>query len=981
MEVLISFLRLLVIDLVFVLALLGILRVASMALPGRGRAMRAVFRRNFVGYFINPTGYVFLMLFVLASSAVGFWPDAFFNSNLATLGQLNQYFPLLLLFFIPSITMSIWADERRQGTDELLLTIPASDLDIVLGKYLAAGGFFSASLLFSQLANFWVLNLLSLGDIDVGLFFGTYLGYWLAGLAMLALGMVASFFTNSLTVGFILGVLFNAPLVMAEFAKLIPFDRLAKAIAHWSYAEQFADFGRGVVSLRALTFFGMLIVMGLYLSMALIGRRHWWGGKDGESLLGHFVVRAVSLAVIAGAVNLVFAHRDFRHDITSAKISSLSPDTRELIRNVNSKHPILVEAFIGKNIPNNYVRTRLDLITMLHEFRSQSAGQLDVRIHDGLDMSSEEAQRAEQQYGIRPETVTDMSEGALKQVDLLLGVAFTSGLQRVVVPFFDHGLPVEYELVRSIATVAQEKRKRIGVVQTDAQLFGGFDMQRFTPRPKQLIIEELEKQYDVVQVDPSSPIEEEFDVLMAVQPSSLTQPQLGHLINAIRRGQATAIFEDPFPVALDTAPGTGQPKRPQGGMMGFNSPPEQKGDIQQLFDMLGVEMVGEPGFGMFDANVIWQRFNPYPQVQGLMTITDEWVFVAPEAPGSQDPLSGESSITSGLNQLLLLYPGAVQKEDASGLQFTPLVTTGNQTGRISVSDLMGQSFQRVEAASWRPTSDRYVLAARIRGKVKQDPSTRFTAAQADGEDSAADGIHSADQPSGKGDAAEPDEEVPSGENDIDVVFVTDVDLMHSDFLRLRARPQGDINWNFDNVTFVLNILDVLAGDDRFVDIRKRQMRHSSLKLVEDQLNDANQRALEEMNKFRSEFQKAVEKTEAARDKQLAELRAKVDELRKEAQESRRGRTRELETTLLRMQVQEQITQQRLESETERARRRRDRNLREIELEMERTKNRVRSTYRLLSAFVPPLPPIAVALMVFSYRRRRESELIAEERRR
>src|SRR5207302_2775474 len=111
------------------------------------------------------------------------------------------------------------------------------------------------------------------------------------------------------------------------------------------------------------------------------------------------------------------------------------------------------------------------------------------------------------------------------------GVAATSGLQKVVVPFFDQGAPIEYELVRSIATVAQDKRKRLGVVQTDAQLFGGFEMEMGMPqqRPRQAIIDELEKQYEVIQVDPSKPIEK-FDVLLAVQPSSLGPPQMDNLI-------------------------------------------------------------------------------------------------------------------------------------------------------------------------------------------------------------------------------------------------------------------------------------------------------------------------------------------------------------------------------------------------------------------------------------------------------------------
>jgi len=343
----------------------------------RNNVVLAVFKRNVQSYFSGVLGYLFIVVFVVAGAFAAF-NQQFFANNQANLDQLTLWYPLLLLFMIPAITMGVWADEKKMGTDELLFTLPASDLEILLGKFLAVLAVYTIALLFS-ITHIFVLW--RIGNPDIGVMFTTYFGYWLAGASLLAAGMFASALTNSTTVAFVLGTVICAvPIFIGDVA---PSSNLIQGL---SLVTQFQDFGTGVLPLGAILYFISLAIMMLYLNRILITRRHW-SSQVQNSMGLQYLVRTVSLVVILISVNVIASYGSSRIDMTSEKVYSLSQTTKDLISKIDESNPVTIEAFISPDVSREYVPIRKRLIGLLREYDQLGGKRLQVRFVDVVPFS------------------------------------------------------------------------------------------------------------------------------------------------------------------------------------------------------------------------------------------------------------------------------------------------------------------------------------------------------------------------------------------------------------------------------------------------------------------------------------------------------------------------------------------------------------------------------------------------------------------
>ncbi|HSC61624.1 MAG TPA: ABC transporter permease [Rhizomicrobium sp.] len=232
-----------------------------------------IFRREFATYFATPLAYVFIVIFLFAMGAFTFYIGNFYSNGVADLTVFFGYHPWLYLFLVPAIAMRLWAEERRTGTMELLLTLPIPLWATVVGKFLAAWAFTGLALALTF--PIW-LTVNYLGSPDNGVIFASYIGSFLMAGGYLAIGAAISAMTSNQVIAFVVSVVVcflftvsGAPIVLDFFRDWAPL-LLLNTIASFSFLTHFSAITAGVIDLRDIVYFVSLIALFLLVNIVVI---------------------------------------------------------------------------------------------------------------------------------------------------------------------------------------------------------------------------------------------------------------------------------------------------------------------------------------------------------------------------------------------------------------------------------------------------------------------------------------------------------------------------------------------------------------------------------------------------------------------------------------------------------------------------------------------------------------------------------------
>jgi ABC-type uncharacterized transport system involved in gliding motility auxiliary subunit/ABC-type transport system involved in multi-copper enzyme maturation permease subunit len=502
-----------------------------------------VARRELKSQFDLPTGYVLLVAF-LALNGFLFFRSAYL-AQVASLRPMLDLLPWLFLFFVPAVTMRSLSEDIRGGQLEVVLSQPLSELELLLGKYLA-------SVLFLWIALALTLPIPLALELGAAMPWPTvlvqYLGAMLLAAGFAGIGTWASSLTRSQITAFMLAAV---PMFLLILVGLNPLlvglpAGLAAVAARIGVLSHFEGIGRGVLDLRDVVYFVSLA--GVFLALAygaILGRRLAPSSGAHRRLRAGVGLVAASLIV----VTLLGGYLGGRLDLSPGRAYTLSPATKRVLGNLDDI--VTIKLFASSELPTEVALMKRDVDDLLRDVRA--AGHDRVRIIERDPTSDNAAQKDAQSLGIQPVQFNVIGQSELQVKQGYLGLAIQHGSKTDAVPFIDHTDDLEYRLVSSIRNMTRAKKPALGFVTQPATEQGN---------SYSALQEQLGKSYDVRPLAQSDSTQLDSTVaalVLAGAPDSVPAPELARLRRYVDGGGSVLVLAGGMAISPEAPLATPRP--------------------------------------------------------------------------------------------------------------------------------------------------------------------------------------------------------------------------------------------------------------------------------------------------------------------------------------------------------------------------------------------------------------------------------------
>ena len=390
-------------------------------------------RKEFAGFFSSPIAFIFLGAFLAVTLFVFFWVEKFFSRNIADVRPLFEWMPLLLIFLSAAITMRMWSEERRAGTLEFLLTAPAKNYQLVLGKFLACLGLVIVALLLTLSLP---LTVSALGPLDWGPVFGGYIATLFLAAAYVAIGLFISARSINQIVSLIVtvGICGIFYLLGSDALTGLFGNQTSEFLKLLGSGSRFDSITRGVIDLRDLYYYLSLVGIFLTLNVYMLEWLRWAGNSSNANhrlwgmVTGLLVVNFLTANLWLAPINSV------RADVTQGNIYSISNATRNYLTQL--REPMLIRGYFSAQTHPLLAPLVPRLRDLLEEYAVAGEGRLRVEFIDP-QAHPELEQEANEKYAIRPVPFQFASKYQSSVVNSYFNILVQYGDQYEVLDFKD----------------------------------------------------------------------------------------------------------------------------------------------------------------------------------------------------------------------------------------------------------------------------------------------------------------------------------------------------------------------------------------------------------------------------------------------------------------------------------------------------------------------------------------------------------------